>query len=141
MRLSTNVKFTKVKDHTAAATTDQISAIVDMSGYDGVVFLTSLGTAAAANVIKVMQDDANATTGMADLAGTSVSSGSSDEDLWVDVFRPTKRYLQLKVVRDGSTTIESIWAIQYAPRNKAVDNTTTGTITGELHQSPAEGTA
>lgn len=143
LNLSSLVKLTKVADHTAAGTTDVESAILDMSGFEGVMFFTSFGTAAADNLLKVQQDDANAAGGMADLLGTSVVSGASpsNEDVWVDVFRPTKRYVRCIAVVDTSSTVESIYALQYGPREMPVDNTTSGTITGESHSAPAEGTA
>lgn len=141
--LSSLVKLTKVADHTGAGTTDVESAILDMSGYEGVLFFTSFGTAAADNLIKVQQNTANSGTGMADLLGTGVVSGASpsNEDVWVDVYRPQERYVRCIAVVDTSSTVESIWALQYGAREMVVDNTTSGTITGEQHASPAEGTA
>lgn len=141
LNFMTGHKLTKVADHTTAGTTDVESAILDMAGYEGVVFFTSYGTAASNNILKVQQDDANGAGGMADLLGTGVASGSSDEDVWVEVYRPTKRYVRCIAVVDTSSTVESIWALQYGPRELPVDNTTSGTITGETHASPAEGTA
>jgi hypothetical protein len=143
LNLSSIVKITKVKDHTTAGTTDVESDIIDMQGYEGVMFLTSLGTAAADNLIKVQQNTANSTSGMADLTGTGVTSGASpsNEDLWVDVYRPRERYLRAVVVIDTPSTCESVWAFQYGARETPVDNTTSGTITGESWASPAEGTA
>lgn len=141
--LMSGVKLTKVADHTTAGTTDVESSIIDMKGYEGVVFFTSLGTAAADNLIKVQQDDANGAGGMADLTGTGVTSGASpsNEDLWVEVYRPTKRYVRAVVVIDTSSTCESVYALQYGARQFPVDNTTSGTIEGEIHAEPAEGTA
>lgn len=141
--LSSITKWTKVADHTTAGTTDVESAILDMSGYEGVMFVTSFSVAAADNLLKVQQDDANGAGGMADLEGTGVTSGASpsNEDVWVDVYRPQKRYVRCIAVVDTSSTVESIWAVQYGPRELPCDNTTSGTITGETHASPAEGTA
>jgi hypothetical protein len=45
------------------------------------------------------------------------------------------------MLRGTSTTIDWGIAIPYAARKKPVDNTVAGTIHGELHASPAEGTA
>ena len=140
MNLSSNVKITKVSDYAGAATSAINSASVDMSGYTGVLFIGSFGTAAANNTMNAAQG-ADDSADWVDLEGTSVSSGTSDEDVWIDVFRPTDRYVRAEVARGTSTTMETIWAIQYGPRKAPVDNTTSGTITGELHASPAEGTA
>ena len=137
--LSDFIKLTKVKDHSTAATSAVNSDGVDMTGYAGVVFLTSFGTAATDNTVEVAQSTDNSS--FADLLGTSVASGASDEDVWVDVYEPQERYVRLEVARGTSSTLESIWALQYGARSIPVDNTTTGTIVGESHVSPAEGTA
>ena len=53
--LSERVKITKVLDYTGAGTSATNTSSVDMAGYDGVVFITSFGTAAANNVMKAQQ--------------------------------------------------------------------------------------
>lgn len=135
-------KLVKIKDHSTASTDAVTSDIVDTAGYQGVVFFTSFGTANATNSIKVQQNTANQTTGMADLAGSSVASGSSDEDVIVEIHRPQERYLQVEATRGASSTLESIWACLYgANSSKRTANSVTGTQVAELHVSPAEGTA
>jgi len=136
-------KWVKIADHTANGTTDVTSAIVDTAGYQGVVFATSVGTAAADVSIKVQQNTANQTTGMSDLTGTSVVSGASpsNEDMIVEVCRPQERYLQVVVTRTTSTTCESIWACLYGGDAQLDNNSVSGTQVAELHVSPAEGTA
>lgn len=140
-----NCKLVKVQDHTTAGTDAITSDIVDTAGYQGVVFFTSFGTANATNSIKVQQGTANETTGMADLAGTSVASGTSpsNEDVIVDVYRPQERYLQLVVTRGASTTCESIWACLYGKNEPvgATGNSVSGTQIAEAFSSPDEGTA
>ena len=138
-QLSSECKFTKVKDHSAAATSAVNSDSVDMSGWDGVVFLTSFGTAATDNTANGATSSDDSTFN--DLLDTETGATASDEDIWLDIYKPLERYLRLEVVRGTSTTLESIWAIQYRGRKMPVDNTTTGTIIGEAHVSPAEGTA
>ena len=141
MNLSSRTKWIKVQNHTAAGTSAVTSDEVDTAGYDGVMFVTSFGTAASDNTLKAQQDTATGMASAADLEGTSVTSGSSDEDVWIDVYRPRERYVRVVAARGTSSTLESIWAVLYDPRSMPVDNTTTGTIVGELHQEPAEGTA
>lgn len=142
MYLSDKVKLIKVADHSTANMTAVNSTGVDVSGYEGVLFITSFGTAAANNTVNLAQsDDDGSADDYTDLTGTSVASGTSDEDVWLDVHRPTKRYVRLEAARGTSTTLESVWAILYGARSQPVDNTTSGTITGESHNSPAEGTA
>lgn len=140
--LSENCKLVKLADHSTAATSTVTSAALDTQGYGGAWIFSSFGTAAADNTVKVQQsDDDGSTDAYSDLLGTSVASGTSDEDVWVDVKRPAKRYLKLVAARGTSSTLESIWAILYNPTNVPVDNTTSGTIIGEAFVQPAEGTA
>lgn len=133
--------LTKVADHSAAGTDAVTSAIVDMKGFAGAVFFTSFGTAAANNTLKVQQDTDPAGGTMADLTGTAVSAGTSDEDVIVEVCQPRERYLRAIVTRGTSSTCESIWAIRYGATNQLADNSVSGTQIGELHLAPAEGTA
>lgn len=142
MQLSTEVKLTKVQNHTAAGTSAVTSDSVDMAGFEGVLFLTSFGTAAAGNTLKLQQSsDDGDQDAWSDVAGSSVTSGDSDEDVYIDVFRPTKQFVRVVAARGTSSTLESIWALQYEGSTRPVDNTIAGTIVGELHLSPAEGSA
>jgi hypothetical protein len=134
-------KLVKVADHSAAATTDVTSSIVDTAGYEGVVFFTSFGTANATNTVKVQQNTSNQTTGMADLLGTSVASGSSDEDVIVEIHNPQERYIQVVAARGASSTLESIWACLYNGTPGVAANSVSGTQIAEVHHAPAEGTA
>lgn len=134
-------KVVKVADHSASGTSDVTSSIIDTAGYEGVVFRTSLSTANATNTLKVQQSTENATDNMEDVAGTSVSSGTTNEDLVVEVYRPTKRYLQVVVSRGAATTVESIWADLYGSGGQIANNSVAGTQVAELHVSPAAGTA
>lgn len=139
--LLSRVKFVKVKDHSAASTADVTSDIVDTAGYQGVVFFTSFGTANATNAIKVQQNTANQTTGMADLTDCSVASGTSDEDVIVEVHQPLERYLQVVAARGASSTLESIWACLYGQGGNIAANSLSGTQIAEVHHAPEEGTA
>ena len=140
--LSDAVKLTKIKDHSTAATSEVSSDSVDMLGYDGALFFSSFGTADATNSLKLQQSSDDASTdAYSDLEGTSVASGTSDEDVWIDITQPGKRYLKLIATRGASSTLESMWVIQYKARALPVDNTTSGTIVGEQFNGPAEGTA
>lgn len=137
-----NHKPVKVKDHSTADTTAVTSDAIDTQGYGGVFILSSFGTAASGNTVKAQySDDDAATDAYSDVAGTSVSSSTSDEDVWIDIKRPAKRYVKAVFARGTSSTLESVWAILYNPTSVPVDNTTSGTITGEAFVQPTEGTA
>jgi hypothetical protein len=139
--LSKAVKLIKVADHSAAAQAAVTSATVDTAGYAGVLFMTSFSVAAADNTLKAQQDSAAAMGGAADLLGSSVASGTSDEDVWIDVYAPQERYVRVVAARGTSSTLESIWAILYGAAVEPVSNVLSGTTIGETNYSPAEGTA
>ena len=85
-----------------ASDTDQNSDRLDMQGYDGVLFLVpitdSVDTGVAALTIEQNDDDSD--TGMSALTGAVATATSAANDdlnnklLIVDVYRPTKRYVQ-----------------------------------------------
>lgn len=139
--ISEETKLVKVKDASSANTGDVTSDSVNMAGYSGVEFFSSYGTAAADNLpnLETSSDDGVADA-FTDLAGTEVGVGSSDEDVWVDVANPREQYIRAIFARGTSTTLGDIWAILYGAKSKPVDNTTAGTIHGETHIGPAEGT-
>jgi hypothetical protein len=129
-------KAVHVKTHSTAATSDVDSDSVDMAGYNGVMFRAYFGTPAANNLIKVQQSSDNGSADdWSDVAGTSVASGSSNT-VFVDVYRPTKRYVRIRALRGTSSTLESIWADRYDARSLPQTNTVS-----ETHLNPAEGTA
>jgi len=136
--LSEETKITKVADAAAADTTAVTGASVDMDGWDGVLFLTSLGTAAANNAMHAEQsaDD----SAFADLEGSEVDVGASDEDQFIDIQRPSDRYVRPVVLRGTSSACGDVWAIQYRGSQVPQSNVTSGTINGKQLVSPAEGT-
>ena len=140
MNMKQNVKVTKVHAYESTAGADHYSDIVDMANFEGVVFLASIGTAAANNGVKAQQDTDAAGGTMADLEGTKILSDATQVDFVLDVYRPRERYVRCAVIRGTSTTIEAVWAIQYGAHAMPTDNDTT-TQASEVHASPAEGTA
>lgn len=116
----------------AAANTDVDSDIVDMAGYDGVIFKTlitdSVDTGVASLIVE--GDDANATGGMLPLAGASavITSAANDDlngkYLVVDVYKPVFRYMRANV-KSGTANIafgETV-AIKYRARKQPVTHT------------------
>ncbi len=137
------VKITKLNDATTAGVTTINSAVVDMAGFDGVVFLTNSGTVAATGtaVVKVQQDIDSGMGAAADLAGTGQSIADTDDNksVAVDVRRPRERYLRLVIARaTDNSDWGPIWALQYRTRKLPVAQ---GLDKSEMHISPAEGTA
>jgi hypothetical protein len=132
--LSENVKITKLADHSTAATSDVTSSELDMAGFKHVMFCTSFGTAAANNLITMHQ---GSVSGSVAASVALLTSGTSDEDVILDVKNVSYRYLKLVATRGTSSTLESIWAVQYGAEDKAVDNSTSGTINVATFNAPA----
>ena len=141
MNLSNNSRMREGIATTAAGTTTINGAEVDMQDYEGVLFVIKFGTPATDNQIKAQQDSVTGMAGAQDLKGTLVTTGASDEIVWIDLYRPRKRFVRMVALRGTSTTIDWGVAIQYGPRKGPVDNAVAGTIAGELHVGPEEGTA
>jgi len=122
MNLSQNVKFTRVMDAVAAGKAANSGDILDMSGFEGVVFVCALGAVTDDSVVtmKAQQDDVNASGGMADLTGATVTlTGSTDSNqcLLLDLYRPTKRYVRPVVTTaTENAAIDGVIAIQYGAR-------------------------
>jgi hypothetical protein len=136
--LSENVKIT-IDAPTAAGTTTIDSTSLDMTGFDGVLFLVRLGTPAANNNIRGQEDTVTGFSGAADLAGTLVNSATVSAHA-LDLFRPLKQFVRCRVTRGTSTTIDTIVALQYKARNLPVAQAAANVIL-EAWASPAEGTA
>lgn len=137
------VKVTKLNDATAAGVTAINSGIVDMSGFDGVVFMTSSGTILATGTatIKAQQGAQSNLSDAADLAGTSQAFADTDDNksVAIDLKRPNERYLRCVIARaTANSDWGPIWALQYRTRKLPV---TQGLDKHELHISPAEGAA
>ena len=143
LTLLEEVKITKLNDATAAGVTTINSGVVDMQGFDGVVFLTSAGTivAGAATSLKVQEDSAVGMGTAQDLASSGQTFLDTDDlkSVAVDIKRPNKRFLRLVILRATQNSDWSpIWALQYRSKKMPV---TQGLDKSKLMNSPAEGTA
>lgn len=145
MYLTDQIKLLKVADAATAATSAVTSSAVDMQadgGWDGCLFFTSLGTAAADNIMKAQQSDDDAVDdAYSDLEDSGVPVGASDEDQFMDIQEPAKRYLKAVVTRGTSSTCGDIWAVLYRGRKLPFNNVLAGTINGVQLTRPDEGTA
>lgn len=115
-----NLKITPVLGYFAAGTTKRTSTIIDMDGFDGVVFAAILGTTIEAGTIDVFvdQNPTNATSGMARLATTTAytvpASPAALTQIAVEVKKPRERYLQCNVTPAvQNAVICGVVAIQY----------------------------
>jgi len=142
MNLSSEVKITKVKDAEVSAGTEILTDEIDMAGFDGCLIFTTIATANAGNYIKAQEDDTTGMAAAADLADTKVVAASTNDVVWLDIYKPLKRFLRASVIRAGTNTVVGeIYALQYSGRNFPISNLVTNSIIGELHVSPIAGTA
>ncbi len=147
MNLLKDVKLTRVMNGVAAGTTVQNGSTLDMSGWDGVLFIAMLGTLTATQVtsLKAQQGNQSNLSDAADLAGTLVgplADGDSNKCLVLDVYRPTDRYVRCVVNRaTANAVIDGVLAVQYRGKKAPVSQDTATIAFNEQHVSPAEGTA
>lgn len=140
-----NIKIVRVSAAVAAGSADSNGTAVDMQGYDGVVFVASIGAIVTGAVASLKaQQGAQAGGGdAADLAGTSVVI-ADDQDgkcAILDIYRPTDRYVRPVVMRaTQNVTIDSVVAILYNGRKAPVALDTTAIATSKAVASPALGT-
>jgi len=137
--ISTRIKLRRTDAATVTGTSAVNSTGVDTAGFDGVLLFTTIGTAASNNTVHAAQGDDNSS--FADLEGTSVVATGNGEVVWLDIYKPTDRYVRLEITRGTSTTVGEIYAILYEGSKLPIDNLVDDTIIGELHISPDEGTA
>ena len=117
---------------------------VDTKGYDVAEFVLHLATIAAGAVTtaKVQQSDDTTDGNFSDLEGTSQTI-ADDDDNGVKIFtivKPTKRYLRLYVDKDASNAVGAS-ALCYLHGAEIKPVTQASDVAGELHVTPAEGTA
>lgn len=146
MQLSKNVKIVQVITPTAGAagTTAIEGTVIDTQGFTGALFIVTLGAivTGAATSLKVQQGTDGTVSDAADLAGTSqtIADDADGKVLYVDVKKPTERYLRLYVSRaTQNATIAAAEVILYGPSDAPTSHGST--VSGESFVSPAEGTA
>lgn len=128
--LSENVAIDQAIAYTGAGTTTITSSAIDMQGYDSLMVVALIGTAAANNVITV-QGGATTTT-----AATVATSGSSSVSLQViDVQNIQLRYVKVSVARGTSSTIEQVTVIRYNARSKPITQAATTVVS--TYNAPA----
>lgn len=122
MNLLNEVKITRVANAAAAAQTEVLSSVLDMQGYDGVMFVALLGDITATSVLTLTAKGNTASstsspTPVTQAATAAFTAGASDADnkvLVVDVFDPALRYVFASLTRTtANAVVDGIIAIQY----------------------------
>lgn len=146
MNLVKEVKVDQVLGYFAAGTTVRKSAIVDMAGYEGCMFVFVFGTLLGTGTLAcdINGNTANATGGTK-LAGgathtvTAADALLSQSAVVVDIYQPdpaTSRYLEAMVTPAvANAVILGVTAIRYNGKNKP--EVTTGLLAAAFSRSPA----
>lgn len=122
MNLSKDIKITVVEAAAAAAQTELVTDVLDMQGYDGVMFIALTGDVTTASVLTltVKGNSANSVssptpvTQKATAAFTADGTSADSKVLMVDVYEPALRYVFASLTRTAAdAVIGGIIAIQY----------------------------
>ena len=124
--LMKDVKVTVVEAAGGAAQTELVTDILDMSGYEGVMFLALLGDVTSGSVLTLTAkgNSANSVSTPTPVAqgNATFTAGATDADsklLMVDVYKPPLRYMFGSLTRTTQDAIVGgIIAIQYGAHNK-----------------------
>lgn len=134
--LSKDCKITFVQAPLASGGTDPASNYVDMSGYDGVLFIGCLGTAGSTDVCTLAAQGSTATGSTTFVSITSATqtstAGLDDKFFAIDVYRPRTRYVKTLLTRSAAVEYGGTVAIQYGGRRVApvTHGTSTAVSTG-----------
>ena len=131
MNLSKDVKITVVSPAAAAAQTAIDSSILDMQGYEGVMFIALTGdvTATSDLTLTIKGNTANhltvptPITQKATTLFTADATSADSKALVVDLYKPALRYVFANLTRaTANAVIGGIIAIQYNSTNKPTTN-------------------
>ena len=129
-----------------AGQTVQNSSIIDMKGFDGVIFLAIFGSITTGSVtsMKAQQGKASDLSDAADIKDSKIDiADDKDNDcLILDIFRPRERYIRA-VISKGTqdAVIDKILTIQYKADYMPTTHDATTVAGTKFLLSPEEGTA
>jgi len=124
MYLTDDIKITIVQAPLADGQTDPNSTSVDMTGFDGVMFIGTLGTVTATGTVTLAAESSSdnaAADPFAAMSGATASATAADSDLLliVDIQNPLERYVRTALTRAVANTVYGgTIAIQYTAHNK-----------------------
>ncbi len=111
--IESNLLKREIDPVSAAVATNGVG--VDMQGWDGVLFVISIGAGAFTKDAKAQSDTVSTFATAADITGaaiTQLAAGSVNKVAVIDVFRPTNRFVRSVVTPGGATLISAV-SIRY----------------------------
>jgi hypothetical protein len=145
--LMQSVKITRVKSAQTAGTSAITCDTLDMTGFDGVLFMAMYGTLSSSQVTKLKAQTGAAAnmSDAADLAGTLTASMADADDnkcQYLEILRPKERYIRCIVSRStGNAVVDGVIAFQFRGQSFPTTQDATTVAGGEQHVAPTEGTA
>jgi len=131
MQLTNDVKITVVSPSAVAAQTAINSSVLDMQGYEGVMFIALTGdvTTACELTLTAKGNTASSVSSPAPVTQkattlfTADGTSADDKALIVDVYKPALRYVFANLTRaTANAVIGGIIAIQYQAGNRPTTN-------------------
>lgn len=122
MSLLKNCKITVVADAAVAAQTEVLTSVLDMAGWDGVMFIALMGDVTTACVLTLTAkgNSANSTssptpvTQVASAAFTADGTSADNKAIVVDLYDPILQYAFASLTRTAANAVVGgIIAIQY----------------------------
>jgi hypothetical protein len=111
---------------TIAGNATDTTSVVDMAGYEAVVFLVIAGDIGVAGLTAVAEQDENDDVAFPDeeeLEGTEIAFANADDDLVgiIDVGKPANRYIRVSMTAGANDCdIDAVLAIKYRARDLPV---------------------
>lgn len=122
--LTRNTRWVHSANAVASGTTNVAGSEVDMSGWDGVVFVCDVQTATSDDVNKLTAQMAASTTATFEaIANSSISSTAGQDNMLLvtDCYKPGKRYVRPLLTRGSTgTSAGAIVAVQYHGKSSPV---------------------
>lgn len=139
-----NVKITRVLAAVADGQAASASDILDMEGFEGVLFIAKVADVTNGSVLTLaaQQNTLNSASGMATLDGSvtyTADATDADDDLLVlDVFKPRERYVRAVFTSATQNAVkDGVIAIQYGARKVPITQGST-VLDSDTLISPAE---
>ena len=123
---------------TVSSTGGSSTPVLDMDGYEGVLFVGILDTTNAANQLTVRGGTASGA--LSEFTGPAGGEASGiGNRLYVDLYQPKMRYVDAVLSASGAAANRGIFAFQYGGRNLPATNSTV--VNGRTLRTPNTGTA
>jgi len=127
--------FVEIREIDVDGTADETHA-VDTANFDGVLFILKADDGSADFQAKQSDElSGDLLDNGADI-GDNVTVDASDETVFLDIYRPDKRYVAIDVGDDGH--VDVVYALKYHSRKRPVNNEVNEEIQGKVLISPDE---